>query len=132
MPPVRMGLKTRLGLGCVFVAGLSILWATPARAHHSGAIFDMAHPITISGVVTKVEWMNPHAYLYLNVTDEKGEVHEWAIETNSPNFLKHNGWTSTTVSAGDKIVCTGAPARTGAYFMHATIVQLPNGSQLRS
>lgn len=92
----------------------------------------MAHPVTISGVVTKVEWMNPHAYLYLNVADEKGEVREWAIETNSPNFLKHNGWTSTTISPGDKIVCTGAPARTGARFMHATMIQLPNGSQLRS
>lgn len=92
----------------------------------------MAHPITISGVVTKVEWMNPHAYLYLNVADDKGKVHEWAIETNSPNFLKHNGWTSTTVNPGDKITVTGAPARTGAYFMHATMVQLPDGSQLRS
>jgi hypothetical protein len=127
-----VSLKARLGLCCVLAAGLFVISATPARAHHSGAIFDMAHPITISGVVTKVEWMNPHAYLYLNVADDKGAVHEWAIETNSPNFLKHNGWTSTTVSPGDKIVCTGAPARTGAYFMHATMVQLPNGSQLRS
>jgi Family of unknown function (DUF6152) len=116
----------------LLAAGLSLFVLAPARAHHSGAIFDMAHPITISGVVTKVEWMNPHAYLYLNVTDEKGKVHEWAIETNSPNFLKHNGWTSTTVSPGDKITCTGAPARTGAYFMHATMVTLPGGSQLRS
>ncbi|MGA9938853.1 MAG: DUF6152 family protein [Candidatus Acidiferrales bacterium] len=117
---------------CALAALLLSLSATSAHAHHSGAIFDMAHPITISGSVTKVEWMNPHAYLYLNVTDDKGRVHEWAIETNSPNFLKHNGWTSTTVSPGDKITVTGAPARTGSYFMHATMVQLPDGSQLRS
>jgi hypothetical protein len=129
---VRGSRKTRMALFCAFVAGLIVFQAAPARAHHSGAIFDMAHPITISGVVTKVEWMNPHAYLYLNVTNEKGEVHEWAIETNSPNFLKHNGWTSATVTPGDKITVTGAPARTGAYFMHATMVQLPDGSQLRS
>lgn len=129
---MQVGLRTRLGLGCVLAAGLSILAATPVRAHHSGAIFDMAHPITISGVVTKVEWMNPHAYLYLDATDAQGKVHNWAIETNSPNFLKHNGWTSTTVNPGDKITVTGAPARTGAYFMHATMVQLPDGSQLRS
>jgi Family of unknown function (DUF6152) len=129
---VRTGSKTRIGLCCALAAVLSLFSAAPVRAHHSGAIFDMAHPVTISGVVTKVEWMNPHAYLYLNVADEKGEVHEWAVETNSPNFLKHNGWTSTTVNPGDKIVCTGAPARTGARFMHATMVQLPNGSQLRS
>lgn len=132
MPRVRPGWKIRTGVCCAFVACLTILAATPARAHHSGAIFDMAHPITISGVVTKVEWMNPHAYFYLDVMDAKGEVHNWAIETNSPNFLKHNGWTSTTVNPGDKITVTGAPARTGAYFMHATMVQLPDGSQLRS
>jgi hypothetical protein len=132
MPLMRLGRKTRLCFCGFLAATLSILAAAPARAHHSGAIFDMAHPIKISGVVTKVEWTNPHAYFYLNVTDEEGAVHEWAIETNSPNFLKHNGWTSTTLNPGDKIVCTGAPARTGSYFMHATMVQLPNGSQLRS
>ena len=113
-------------------ASLLLLLAAPARAHHSGAMFDMQHPITLTGVVTKVEWTNPHAYLYLNVTDEKGEVHEWAVEANSPNFLKHNGWTSTTVNPGDKIVCTGVPARNGSKFMHATSVQLPGGLQLRS
>jgi len=113
-------------------ASLLFLSAAPAWAHHSGAMFDMQHPITLTGVVTRVEWMNPHAYLYLNVTDEKGEVHEWAVEATSPNFLKHNGWTSTTVNPGDKIVCTGAPARNGSKFMHATSVQLPGGLQLRS
>ncbi|HTW25362.1 MAG TPA: DUF6152 family protein [Candidatus Baltobacteraceae bacterium] len=129
---MRVGWKGWLFRCGIVAAALSALMAPAVRAHHSGAIFDMAHPVTISGVVTKVEWTNPHAYFYLNVTDAKGEVHEWAIETNSPNFLKHNGWTSTTLNPGDKIVCTGAPARTGAYFMHATMVQLPNGSQLRS
>jgi len=129
---MRVGWKGWLFRCGIVAAALSTSMAPAVRAHHSGAIFDMAHPVTISGVVTKVEWTNPHAYFYLNVTDAKGEVHEWAIETNSPNFLKHNGWTSTTLNPGDKIVCTGAPARTGAYFMHATMVQLPNGSQLRS
>ena len=95
-------------------------------------MFDMAHPVTVTGTVTKVEWMNPHAYMYLSVKDDKGALQDWAIEMNSPNFLKHNGWTSTTISAGDKIICTGAPARNGSRVMHATIVQLPNGLQLRS
>ncbi|MGD0957070.1 MAG: DUF6152 family protein [Candidatus Acidiferrales bacterium] len=113
-------------------AGLLLVWAAPVGAHHSGAMFDMQHPITVTGVVTKVEWTNPHTYFYLNVTDEKGEIHEWAVEANSPNFLKHNGWTSTTVNPGDQIVCTGAPARNGSRFMHTTMVQLPSGLQLRS
>jgi hypothetical protein len=109
-----------------------LLFPVPVSAHHSGAMFDMAHPITVTGMVTKVEWMNPHAYMYLSVADDKGVPHDWAVEMNSPNFLKHNGWTSTTINAGDKIICTGAPARNGSRVMHATMVQLPNGLQLRS
>lgn len=95
-------------------------------------MFDLAHPITISGVVTRVEWTNPHAYFYLNVTDKDGKVHEWTVETNSPSFLAHKGWTRTTLTPGEKIICTGAPARNGGYFMHASMIELPTGEQLRS
>jgi hypothetical protein len=110
-----------------------VLWAAmPTRAHHSGAMFDMQHLITLKGVVTRVEWTNPHAFFYLNVKDENGAVQEWAIEINSPNFLKHNGWTSSTVNPGDTITCTGAPAKTGARFMHGTMVELASGVELRS
>lgn len=111
----------------------ALLWcATPTLAHHSGAMFDMQHLITLKGMVTRVEWTNPHTFVYLNVTDENGIVAEWAIEINSPNFLKHNGWTSSTVNPGDAITITGAPAKTGARFMHGTMVELSNGVQLRS
>ncbi len=116
----------------VLVAGLLLLIAPPARAHHSGAMFDMAHLITLTGVVTKVEWTNPHTFMYVNVKSEKGVVEEWAIEINSPNFLRHNGWTSTTVNAGDTITCTGAPAKSGSKFMHGMTIQLSNGVELRS
>lgn len=116
----------------VLVAGLLLLIAPPARAHHSGAMFDMAHLITVTGVVTKLEWTNPHTFMYVNIKNDKGVVEEWAIEINSPNFLRHNGWTSTTVSAGDTITCTGAPAKSGSKFMHGMTIQLSNGVQLRS
>jgi hypothetical protein len=116
----------------VAVAGLLALCAEPALAHHSGAMFDMAHQITLSGVVTRVEWTNPHTFMYVNVKSEKGVVEEWAIEINSPNFLRHNGWTSTTISPGDTISCTGAPAKSGSKFMHGMTVELSNGVQLRS
>jgi len=95
-------------------------------------MFDMAHLITLSGVVTKVEWTNPHTFMYVNVKNDKGVVEGWAIEINSPNFLRHNGWTSTTVNAGDTITCTGAPAKSGSKFMHGMTIQLSNGVQLRS
>ena len=114
------------------VACLLFLFATPARAHHSGAMFDMAHLITVTGVVTKVEWTNPHTFIYANVQNDKGVVEEWAIEVNSPNFLRHNGWTSTTVNPGDTIICTGAPAKSSSKFMHGMTIQLSNGVQLRS
>jgi len=116
----------------VLVACLVFLFAAPARAHHSGAMFDMAHLITVTGVVTRVEWTNPHTFMYANVKNDKGVVEEWAIEINSPNFLRHNGWTSTTVNAGDTIIYTGAPAKSGSKFMHGMTIQLSNGVQLRS
>jgi DNA/RNA endonuclease YhcR with UshA esterase domain len=106
--------------------------ATPAHAHHSGAMFDMARPITQTGVVTKVEWTNPHTFMYVNVKNDRGVVEEWAIEINSPNFLRHNGWTSTTINPGDSITITGAAAKSGSKFMHGTSVELSNGVQLRS
>jgi len=119
--------------GAVFlVASLLLGFATPTRAHHSGAMFDMAHLITLTGVVTKVEWTNPHTFMYVNVKNEQGQAEEWAIEINSPNFLRHNGWTSTTVNPGDTITCTGAPAKSGSKFMHGMTIQLSSGVQLRS
>ena len=113
-------------LGMIFAA------AAPAYAHHSGAMFDMAHQIALTGVVAKVEWTNPHAFMYLEVKSDKGVAEEWAVEINSPNFLRHNGWTSSTVSPGDTITVTGAPAKTGARFMHGMLVELAGGVQLRS
>lgn len=127
----RVGDRARLGVAPLF-ATLVFLFAPQARAHHSGAMFDMAHQITLTGVVTKVEWTNPHTFMYLNVKNDKGVVEEWAIEINSPNFLRHNGWTSSTVSPGDTITCTGAPAKSGSRFMHGMTVELSGGVQLRS
>ena len=127
-----VGNRARKTAAAILLAGLLCLFSTPARAHHSGAMFDMAHLITVTGVVMKVEWTNPHTFLYVNVKNDKGLDEEWAIEINSPNFLRHNGWTSTTVSAGDTIICTGAPAKSGSKFMHGMTIQLSNGVQLRS
>jgi hypothetical protein len=78
---------------------LLLLLAVPmAQAHHSTSMYDMENPSTFKGTVTRVEWTNPHTYIYLNVKNDKAGVDEWAMEINSPNFLHHNGWTSTTVN----------------------------------
>ncbi len=95
-------------------------------------MYDMDHPTTLKGVVTRVEWTNPHGYIYLDVKNDKGETEEWAAEINSPNFLKHNGWTSTTVKPGDTITVTGGAAKSGAKTMRCTTVVLADGLTLRS
>ncbi len=125
-------MSTQAKLAAPAVCSLLLLLAAPAFAHHSVAMYDMQNPITLKGVVTRMEWTNPHAYIYLNVKDDKGNLEEWAVEIDSPNFLKHNGWTKTTVSQGDTITCTGGPAKTGAKTMRCFTVELANGETLRS
>ena len=109
-----------------------LAFATVALAHHSVSMYDMEHPATLKGTVERVEWTNPHGYIYLEVKDDKGQTVEWAVEINSPNFLKHNGWTSTIVKPGDVITVTGGAAKSGAKTMRCTTVVLPDGTVLRS
>ena len=116
----------------ILLVCLLLLWTAPAFAHHSVSMYDMAHPTTVTGMVTKLDWTNPHAYIYVDVKNAQGEIEHWAIEVDSPNFLKHNGWTSTTVKPGDTITCTGGRAKSGALTMRCTIVKLTDGSELRS
>ena len=108
------------------------LGALPAFAHHSVSMYDMAHPTTVTGTVTKLDWTNPHGYIYVDVKNAQGQIEHWAIEIDSPNFLKHNGWTSTTVKPGDTVTCTGGRAKNGALTMRCTTVTLSTGEVLRS
>jgi DNA/RNA endonuclease YhcR with UshA esterase domain len=109
-----------------------LLAQAPAFAHHSLAMYNMTNPVTVKGVVTRMEWTNPHVHLFVNVQDGKGSVEEWAIEMDRPDFLMRNGWTSTTVKPGDVVICTGGPAKNGARSMRCTTVELANGLKLRS
>jgi DNA/RNA endonuclease YhcR with UshA esterase domain len=119
----------------IYLSTCLVLFAalTPAAlAHHSVSMYDMDHPTTLKGTVSRVEWTNPHGYIYLEVKDDKGETTEWAVEINSPNFLKHNGWTSTIVKPGDIVTVTGGAAKSGAKTMRCTTVVLSDGTVLRS
>jgi len=115
-----------------FICCALLLSTAPAFAHHSLAMFDMINPVTVKGVVERFEWTNPHAHLYVNVTDNRGNVEEWVIEMDRPDFLKRNGWTGNTVKPGDIIICTGGPAKSGAKTMRGTRVELASGQKLRS
>ena len=110
-----------------------LLAAAPISAHHSTAMYDTQNPVTITGVVKKFEWTNPHAFVYLEVMDEKsGKVVEWEVEMMSLNHLRGYGWTSKTVKPGDMLSATGAPAKSGAPSMIANRMKLPDGREIRS
>ena len=104
----------------------------PASAHHSTAMYDMANPVTVTGVVKRFEWTNPHAFIYIDVKDDKGNTVEWEIELMSLNHLRSYGWVRTTVKPGDQITCTGGRAKSGAPSMISALLKLPDGRELRS
>jgi hypothetical protein len=106
--------------------------ANVARAHHSTAMYDMVNTKVIKGVVKRFEWTNPHAFIFLEVKDEKGTVVEWEVEMMSLNHLRTYGWARTTVKPGDIVAASGAPAKNGAPSMIAGVIELPDGRKLRS
>ena len=113
--------------------GMGVLaFARPARAHHSTSMYDMANPVTVRGAVKRFEWTNPHAFIFLEVRNDKGEMVEWEIEMMSLNHLRTYGWVRTTVKPGDVIAATGAPAKNGSPSMIAGVVELPDGRKIRS
>jgi len=111
---------------------LALLTAWVMLAHHAEPLYDMKHPITVTGVVSRVEWSNPHVYLYLNIVGEKGGTEEWSIELTAPHSLQHYGWTSTTVKRGDRVTCTGGRAKSGVRALRSAMVELPDGKRLKS
>jgi hypothetical protein len=95
-------------------------------AHHSfAAEFDATKPFTMTGTVTKVEWMNPHTIFYVDVLNEKtGKVDNWAMEMGSPNGLMRAGWTRNTMKVGDKVTVDGSLAKDGSHTGNARAVTL--------
>jgi len=104
---------------------------TPLLAHHSfAAEYDSAKPITLTGSVTKVEWMNPHARFYMDVKGDKGAVTNWEFELGSPNGLARRGWNRNSMKAGDQVVVQGYMAKDGSNLANAKNVKLADGRKL--
>jgi hypothetical protein len=119
----------------IAVVGAIVLWASLADAHHSfDAEYDSKKPITVTGFVTKLDWVNPHAYVYLDVKDDSGAVRNYRVEMGPPYALVRGGWKRETVKIGDKITITDAAlakdGRHAAGSMPTTSMTLADGQKL--
>jgi uncharacterized protein DUF6152 len=115
---------------CVVTAALFLL-TPPASAHHAfAAMYDEHKLVTVSGTVTKLEWVNPHVWLYVDGKDEGGKTGHWKFEMGSPGGLISRGWEKTTLKTGDQITVDGYRARDGSKVANPRTVTLPDGRKL--
>ncbi len=123
--------RMRFATGVGVVGVLLLTGAAAVFAHHSfAAEFDASKPMKLTGLVTKVEWQNPHTFFYIDVTDTATrKVTNWAIELGSPNGLMRQGWTRNTLKIGDIVSVEGSLARTGEPLGNARIVILTSTGQ---
>jgi hypothetical protein len=112
-----------------FAVGL-ILLSRPVFAHHSTAEYDMATLTSIKGTVTKFEWSNPHAYIYLDTKDDKGNAVAWTAELASIGMLARVNWKRDTVKTGDEITIYGNRAKDGRTLMRLDKIAFANGQEL--
>ena len=112
-------------------AALILLAAAPARAHHAfAAEFDSDKPIKFKGTVTKMEWINPHAWIHIDVKGTDGTVTNWMIEAAAPNSLLRRGWNKSSLPAGTEILVEGFQAKDGSNRANGSVITFADGRKL--
>jgi hypothetical protein len=116
----------------VGLVAIGILLTVPALwAHHGLAAFDTTHTVKMEGTVTEFQWINPHAYIFADLTDDKDKVANWKLEMGSLGMLKRfGGWTPDTVKRGDHVKVQGFRAKDGSPYMSLGKIELPDGRTL--
>jgi len=114
------------------IAGIGlVVVATPVVAHHSfAAEYDTARPIVLKGVVTRIEWTNPHAHFFVETKDDTGSVTNWKLEMASPNVLVQLGWRANSLKAGDDVTVEGSTAKDGSKRANARVITLAGGRRV--
>lgn len=120
-------LSRRLALAA---AAASLAAALPAAAHHSQSEFDFQKSVTVEGTVTELSWKSPHARLYVDVVNEKGEVENWNFELPSPTTLMRRGWTRKSLVPGDQVSVTAARARDFPTIAYARSIRNADGEPM--
>ena len=116
----------------ILASGFAMMLATASlTAHHAfSAEFDQDKPVKLEGAITKAEWVNPHAWVYIDVKGADGKVVNWAIEMGPPNALLRRGWKKSSMQVGTIIKVDGFAAKNGKEFANATNITLPDGTKI--
>jgi hypothetical protein len=119
-------MRFRILISVAFALIVAAALTAPLWAHHSfAAEYDSKQPVKLTGAVTKVEWMNPHVYFYIDVRDEQtGKITNWAWEMGAPAVIQRNGWTRNSMKIGDLVTVEGSRAKTGLPHGNARSVVL--------